>query len=208
MSVSDILARLEALPLLLSDGRSLQDFLARDTSLGPDGAEAALREYRRFLALALAAPGQPRMPGPMIVQLWQLHRDDSAAYAAFLADLGPGAALSTRRVRWDSARQGITASQAYAETRSAYEAAFGPAPRRWWPRRAKPQGRARFYYDIAWQAVGIPLVGWMNNMHETALGRGLVLLIIALGLAHTLWREAREPSAFRLYGPATSLIAT
>lgn len=124
----DWLARLEALPLPLSSGRSLQDFLTRDTSLGRDGAEDALHEYRRFLALALAAPGHSRMPGPMIAQLWQLHRDDSAAYAAFFAALGPGAALATRRIRWDSARQGTTASQAYAETRSAYETAFGPAP--------------------------------------------------------------------------------
>lgn len=124
----DWLTRLETLPLLLRDGCRLQDFLARDTSLGPSGAEAALHEYRRFLALALAAPSHPRMPGPMIAQLWQLHREDSAAYAAFLADLGPDAARATRRVRWDSARQGITASQAYMATRSAYEAAFGPRP--------------------------------------------------------------------------------
>lgn len=76
------------------------------------------------------------------------------------------------------------------------------------PRQAKPQGRARLYYDIAWQALGLPLLLWLTGMPETALGRGLVLLIVALGLAHTLWREAREPSAFRLYGPATTLIAT
>lgn len=44
-------------------------------------------------------------------------------------------------------------------------------------------------------------------MNETALGRGL-LLIVALGLSLTLWREAREPSAFRIYGPAAVLVTS
>ena len=77
----DWLARLETLPLLLTGGRALRDWLARDTSLGPERAKAALREYRRFLALS--APDHPRMPGPMIAQLWQLHREDSAPWQAF-----------------------------------------------------------------------------------------------------------------------------
>ncbi|MBL8563993.1 MAG: hypothetical protein JNN06_17130 [Gemmobacter sp.] len=77
------LTRREALPICLTDGRPLQGFLARDTSLGPGGPEEASRGYCRFLALALASPGQPRMPGPMIAPLWQLQREDSAAWAAF-----------------------------------------------------------------------------------------------------------------------------
>lgn len=77
--------RLEALPICLTDGRPLQGFLARDTSLGPGGPEEASRGYRRFLALALAlaSPDQPRMPGSMIAPLWQLQREDSAAWATF-----------------------------------------------------------------------------------------------------------------------------
>ena len=203
----DWLPRLEALPLVLSDGRGLQDFLARDTTRGRDGAEAALREYRRFLALALAAPGELRMPGPMIAQLWQLHREDSASYAAFLGDLGQGAALATRRARWDSARQGITASEAYVETRAAYEASFGPAPRRWWPRRAKPQGRARYYHLIALHVAAILLIVWDWSAGSATLGHGLLLLAFAPRIVQNFWREAREPSAFRLYGPATALMA-
>lgn len=203
----DWLARLEATPLILTGGRALQDFLARDTSLGPERAKAALREYRRFLALALSAPDRPRMPGPMIAQLWQLHREDSAAYAAFLADAGQGAQIATRRAPWNSARQGTTASQAYTETRRAYEDAFGPAPRHWWPPRPKPPGRARLSHDLAWQAAAFLLLLWLYGLGETPLGRVAVLLVFALGFALTLWREAREPSAFRVYGPATTLIA-
>ena len=199
MTVTDILTRLEATPPILSDGRPLQDFLARDTSLGRDGAEAALREYRRFLALALAAPGELRMPGPMIAQLWQLHRDDSASYAAFLSDLGQGAGLATRMVEWR------THAQAYTETRRAYEAAFGPAPRRWWPARPKPPGTASYRLELASVTMLLQLSAvtavffwvkqddlWFWSLAILWAG-GLVVIAIAL------WREAHAPGSFDIY---------
>lgn len=41
-SAHDWLPRLEAMPLVLSDARPLQDFLARDTKLGQGGVEISL----------------------------------------------------------------------------------------------------------------------------------------------------------------------
>ena len=198
--MTDILTRLEATPPILSDGRPLEDFLARDTSLGRDGAEAALREYRRFLALALAAPGELRMPGPMIAQLWQLHRDDSASYAAFLSDLGQGAGLATRMVEWRS-----HARAAYTETRRAYEAAFGPAPRGWWPARPKPPGTASYRLGLASLSLPLQLAG-ITTLTLTTKGEeqwvwilGALWVATIAAIAVSLWWESGAPGGFRVY---------
>lgn len=198
MTPSEALAVIKAQPLTLSTGQPLQDWLARTTSLGPNRAPVAIREYQRFLALALsAAPGEITVPGPMIAQLWQLHRDDAAAYARFAAP--KGAALSHH--------SGHTSMLLTQTTGSRYSAAFGPAPRRWWPSH------------------------WMLALHITAPA-AVLLLSVAMSLFATLvlrWNvshpllwsfapwlaalitlaliEKLVPRRFRIFGPNPTAFA-
>lgn len=125
---TDMLARIEAQPLRLSDGRDLQDWLGHETALGPERAAILIREYRRFLALAATAePGAPAMPSPMVQVIWRFHRDDTAAYEAF-RDALAAPRLNHRLSRWQVSR-----AESYKATRSRYRAAFGALPLRWWP---------------------------------------------------------------------------
>ena len=200
LSAADHLARLEATPLRLTGGRPLQDWLTHETNLGAARAEAALNEYRRFLALALAAPDQPRMPGPVIAQIWQLHREDSAAWSAFWHAIGQGAP-EQRPSRWEVPR-----APAYPATRAAYGQAFGPPPRAFWPAPrllAFRQTADRLFWPLLW----LWTIIWSGLppavVPEWPLGPFLFWSPV---LAH-LWLARRIPTRFRRYGPPRGLLS-
>lgn len=133
MTPTEALAPIQSQPLTLSTGQSLQDWLARETTLGPNRAPIAIREYQRFLALALsAAPGEITRPSPMAEQVWQRHLDDPEAWASF--NTGLTAAKLSRHAR----RQDAALHAAQAASAQRYVTAFGPAPRPSWLARQRP----------------------------------------------------------------------
>lgn len=84
-------ARLEALPLLLSDGRPLAETLATETTLTPDQAARVVLAYRQFLALQAE---DPSLPPPQLIGLaaWR-HRRDAEAWAQFCTAWPPAQTL-------------------------------------------------------------------------------------------------------------------
>ena len=77
----DWLTHLEALPLLLSDGRPLAETLATETTLTEDQAAQVVLAYRQFLALQAE---DPSLLPPQLIGLaaWR-HRRDAEAWQAF-----------------------------------------------------------------------------------------------------------------------------
>lgn len=129
------LTRLQHIDLTLSGGRSLEDWLAKDTSLGPDRAAEGITQYRRFLALALTAtPEAPVMASPLIAQIWRAHRADGAAWSGFLEAVAH-AGCDPAALTWRPSRHTVIAAPSYPKTRARLRAAFGSAPAYWWPSR-------------------------------------------------------------------------
>lgn len=84
-------ARLEALPLLLSDGRPLAETLATETTLTEDQAARLVLAYRQFLALQAE---DPSLLPPQLIGLaaWR-HRRDAEAWQAFCTAWTPAQTL-------------------------------------------------------------------------------------------------------------------
>lgn len=129
------LTHLQHIDLTFFDGRSLEDWLAKDTSLGPDRAAEGITQYRRFLALALTAtPEAPVMASPLIAQIWRAHRADGAAWSGFLDSVAQ-AGCDPTALTWRPSRHRVIAAPSYPRTRARLRAAFGRAPALWWPSR-------------------------------------------------------------------------
>lgn len=197
---------IDDISIRLTGGCAMEDWLRHETTLGLR-AGAALREYRRFLTLALTAPdGTPTMPPPAVAQIWQIHRDDSAAWAKFLDT------LPAPRLNHHAVRQPAAAASAYRSTLARYHATFGPPPRRWWP--APWMIRLRAILDVAlWLLAGTWLglfaaalaSGTLHPQGALAhLHTGFLLTLLAVIALRTLL-----PVRFRIHsGPHAILVTT
>lgn len=202
---TDMLARIEAQPLRLSNGRDLQDWLGHETALGPERAAILIREYRRFLALAATAePGAPAMPSPMVQLIWRIHRDDTAAYEAF-RDALAAPRLNHRLSHWQVSR-----ADSYKATRSRYCAAFGPPPHRWWPRPLLLSFRQMLElltFPFLW--VGLTVWTAVSGMQRPGAalvpfeGAEILLLLVIIYVAFAF----SMPLGFRVYGPPRGSLA-
>lgn len=196
MTEYQALARIDAVPLTLTGGRSLQDWLAHETALGPEGARRAIIEYRRFLALSLTAPRDaPAMPPPLVQQVWQRHRDDGAAYHAFCSALDCGY-FHHNVSRWQ-----ITRAEAYRQTRARYHAAFRALSQFWWPHPALLAIRTRL--TVVWivLAIGCVFFGVVDRIESFWAILAIYGVVAALLLAGRFL-----PIRFREYeGPRGSL---
>ena len=77
----DLWQKLQAAPLVLSDGSDLGVVLASRYRIAPAETARLIGEYRRFLYLA--ATTGTAAPPTVIDQLWGLHREDAAAWQGF-----------------------------------------------------------------------------------------------------------------------------
>lgn len=176
--IEDATARLQALPFTLSTGQNLVDWLILKRFYPPHDAHRAREEYQRFLALALTAPeGQATLPGPHIASLWQTHRADTAAYAAFTAALG------TNQLAHTHPRRSLATDPAWPQTRARYRTAFGPPPALWWPAPLALWGwLAAFLFLAIW--IEINLLAWITSGPSPSpmlrLSANVLLLFILL----------------------------
>lgn len=131
-SAKAALERLRTLPIVMTGGKPLADWLVAETTLTAAQAEQGVEEYRRFLALAMTAtPDTPIMPAPKIAQIWAWHRGDTAAWAGFTAAVGRPEALAHRLSRYT-----LLSAPAYRRTRNRYRACFEKPLSSWWPSKA------------------------------------------------------------------------
>ncbi len=126
-----LLARIEAYTL---DARGAADpfsrRLARENGWGDDYAQRVVREYQRFLVLAVTA-GHPVTPSDQVDQAWHLHLLHTAEYRRFCRhvlgrrlDHGPSAGGSHERARY---------LHDYQRTLDSYRTQFGEPPSDIWP---------------------------------------------------------------------------
>ena len=121
--------------------------LARENAWSVDYAERVVREYKRFVFLAMRA-GHPVTPSEQVDQAWHLHLTYSRDYWQLFcpevlgADLhhGPTAGGQAERSRY---------YEQYAQTLASYEAAFGePPPPDIWPPAARRFGSDPLSYRV------------------------------------------------------------
>lgn len=139
----NLLARIEAHTL---DAHGAADpfsrRLARENGWSDDYARRVIREYQRFLVLAVAA-GHSVTPSDQVDQAWHLHLRYTAEYRRFCRqvlgrrlDHGPSEGGSHERRRYVSD---------YERTLDSYQARFGEPP----PRDIWPSSEQRFGTDLS-----------------------------------------------------------
>lgn len=199
MTPTEALALIQSHPLTLSTGQPLQDWLARETTLGPAQAPIAIREYQRFLALALcAAPGEITVPGPRVAQIWRIHRDNGLAHATFLAALdAPRLAHHSHRTAPDP-----------APTLRRYAKAFGPPDPVWWPPRRVWSILPRS--NLVGTLIALPFIlGGLLWLKDNQLDGVIIpaLLLYATFIVSAPLRRALTATDFRIFGPTPTSFA-
>lgn len=111
--------------------------LARENGWSREFAGRVIREYRRFLTLAVTA-GHPVVPSDEVDQAWHLHLLDSVGYRRFCEE------ILRHPLDHHPSRGGLLSRQrligAYRQTLSSYRARFGEAP----PKDVWPASDERF----------------------------------------------------------------
>src|SRR4051794_15174927 len=124
--------RIEAFDIDDGAALSFADRLARENGWSRSFAERAVREYKRFVFLAMTA-GRPMCPSEQVDQVWHLHLTYTRSYWQRFC----GEVLKCP-LHHDPTRGGAAESDKhwamYADTLLAYAEAFGePAPADLWP---------------------------------------------------------------------------
>ncbi len=129
-------------------GESLSRRLARENGWPEAYARRVLREYTRFLALAMSSEHEVS-PSEQIDQAWHLHLLDSARYRRFCRDVLGG--RLDHRPSDGSCQDRARHVRAYEQTLDSYRRSFGePAPWDIWP-----SSERRFGADLCVQRVNV-----------------------------------------------------
>jgi uncharacterized protein (TIGR04222 family) len=167
--------------------------LARENGWTRDYAARVVREYKRFVALAVTI-SDPMTPSNQVDQAWHLHLQDTVGYRQFCADV-LGRRLEHRPSRGGpEERAKFTA--AYEATLRAYPGIFGDSP----PADIWPEAEKRFGVEGHQRWVSTH-ENWIVPHPRTwvrSLGRSTRLLLAALSLValafaldRLLFREAK-----------------
>lgn len=167
--------------------------LARENDWSPAYALRVMREYRRFVLLAMTA-GHPVSPSDAVDQAWHLHLTYTRSYWHGLCQQVLGRPLHHEPSRGGAAETAKFASW-YAQTLASYRAIFGEdPPADIWPETAGPAPRRR-RVDLArtWTLPKPRHLAW------TGMGVGVTLALLLAGgcTAADNWGT----SLFNLHGP-------
>ncbi len=175
----DLLARIEAFAI---DGPDLPALpfaarLAREHGWSRAFAERTIREYKRFVFLAMTA-GRPVCPSEQVDAVWHLHLTYTRSYwKRFCGDtLGQPLHHEPTKGGGEEASKHL---RMYADTLAAYRTAFGHEP----PADLWPDADTRFGPDLRHVAVNTAL-NWVipkARVRQIAAGVGL-LVVLATGL--------------------------
>ncbi|MCY1126941.1 hypothetical protein OU426_08750 [Frigidibacter sp. RF13] len=176
----DLWTRLDADPLTMSSGKTLEAQIAGMGGLGRQKAAVAVREYRRFLYLA-ATGREVVVPSPLVDWIWHKHLEDTRAYAE---DFCPR--IFGRMIHHNPGRVRAADDPCYDRTRERIGATFGAVHPRVWPDRAiLARGRWVGFWFIAPIAFAILLA--KNDLWSIALPVGLASLL------PVLWWQMKGP---------------
>jgi uncharacterized protein (TIGR04222 family) len=177
--------------------------LARENGWSRQYADRVIREYKRFVALAVAST-HPVTPSDQVDQAWHLHLLDTQNYRKFCEDV-LGRPLDHQPSRGGPAERAKYIA-AYEETLQCYRETFGEAP----PVDIWPDAERRFGADLLQQRVNLA-ENWVVP-NPTALlervgpsspavrwfGAAAVLVSVAFVLDGWLLSGSRAPGLFVL----------
>jgi hypothetical protein len=131
ITAADAFGRVEEVIDLTDIRRKLAD-PEEGKGYGPDRLDAMEREYRRFLALHLAFPGEDIVPCQPVDEMWHQHILDTRAYARDCEALFGEFLHHFPYFGMSGPDDAQALHDAYAETIVRYRQAFGePAPDTW-----------------------------------------------------------------------------
>lgn len=122
--------------------------LARENDWTHETAHRAIREYRRFLFLAMQA-GHPVTPSDQVDQVWHLHLCYTRSYWTRLCGEVLGAPLHHEPTQ-GGATEGEKFDDWYARTVESYRRFFGEPPADLWP-----PASTRFGEDLHFRRVNV-----------------------------------------------------
>lgn len=178
--VNDLLQAMEIVPETAKT--SFAEKLAQENAWPIERAEAALREYRRFLLMAWVSPGMV-VPSKDVDEAWHLHLTHSRHYWEVLCGTilqKPFHHEPSLGGEAEDARHG----DAYGRTLSLYEHLFDEeAPRDVWPRGCGCAERTTDRSVVLASAPFIPIAifGLFAAVIAWAGGHDTIALIIAIG---------------------------
>jgi uncharacterized protein (TIGR04222 family) len=173
----DLLARIEAFPI---DGPDLPALpfaarLAREHGWSRGFAERAVREYKRFVYLAMTA-GRPVCPSEQVDAVWHLHLTYTRSYWKRFCGEVLGQPLHHEPTK-GGGEEADKHLRMYADTLAAYRAAFGHEP----PADLWPDADTRFGSDLRHVAVNTAQ-NWVIPkawVRQVAAGAGIAVVLAA-----------------------------
>ncbi len=153
---------------------SFERRLARENGWTPGFAARVVREYKRFVYLAMTA-GHQVTPSDQVDQAWHLHLTYTRSYWERLCGEVLGRPLHHGPTRGGPA-EAVRFDRQYEQTLDAYRAAFGEAP----PADVWPPSAVRFGDDLHFARVNTAR-NWV--VPKAAVKRGVALAAVALGAA-------------------------
>lgn len=179
MTEPDLTRRLETCAFEMSNGVSLERRLMR-AFLSEQIAASVLREYRRFLILALTQPG-PVVPSPLLREVWSLHASDRPVWASFRDT------VLQQPMELTHPGQPERNDSAYAETLALYSRVFAEKPPGLcWPPQVMLHLRRWAFVPVVlailWALAGATMLGVAHVVS------GMLLLVACL-----VWNAAFVP---------------
>jgi uncharacterized protein (TIGR04222 family) len=172
--------------------------LAREHGWSQAHADGAVREYKRFCFLAVAA-GHVVTPSDAVDEVWHQHLTYSRDYWQHFCPDVLGSALHHEPTRGGPAQNRLHYAQ-YAETLASYQRWFGPPPEAYWP-----DARTQTASPARWRRVDLAR-GWL--LPRPALPRPgwaqWLAAVVLLGMAPLLQALPLNPLDYS--GPAFLLL--